>query len=163
MASTICRLFYRFVQYSTDIVPRELGIGSDTAFLDDVPGYAWGLIDVMAKSGLRYLIHGPGGFRSNAADDMPIIYYIAGPSGCDVLVFRTVVYYQEFDRNIKPSYIPSVDGPRGSIIGLSWATGSTSGAWCKNLDPSSMPQRSSGRSFRLRVPSSANTKRRLGS
>jgi len=86
-------------------VPRELGIGSDYAILDDVPGYTWGLIDVMAKSGLRYLIHGANGYRSNAPDDMPIIYYIAGPSGSEVLVFHTVVYYQEFDRDIKPSYL----------------------------------------------------------
>ena len=96
---------HRFVQYATNNVPRELGIGSDFGILDDVPGYTWDLIDVMAKSGLRYFIHGANGYRSNAPDDMPIIYYIAGPSGGEVLVFHTVVYYQEFDRDMKPSYL----------------------------------------------------------
>jgi len=96
---------HRFVQYSTNNLPRELGISTEFGMLDDVPGYTWGLIDVMAKSGLRYLIHGANGYRSNAPDDMPVIYYIAGPSGCEVLVFHTVVYYQEFDRDIKPSYL----------------------------------------------------------
>jgi Glycosyl hydrolases family 38 N-terminal domain/Glycosyl hydrolases family 38 C-terminal beta sandwich domain/Glycosyl hydrolases family 38 C-terminal domain len=96
---------HRFVQYSTINVPRELGIGTDFGMLDDVPGYTWSLVDVMAKSGLRYLIHGANGDRSNAPDDMPLIYYIAGPSGCEVLVFHTVVYYQDFDRDMKPSYL----------------------------------------------------------
>lgn len=96
---------HRFVQYSTNKLPRELRISSNFGMLDDVPGYTWGLIDVMAKSGLQYLIHGANGDRSNAPDDMPIIHYIAGPSGCEVLVFHTVTYYQEFDRLSNPPYM----------------------------------------------------------
>jgi len=98
---------HRFVQYTTNNVRRDFGICSEYGILDDVPGYTWGLIDVMAKSGLRYLIHGANGARSNAPDDMPMLYYIEGPSGGEVLVFHTVVYYQEFDREMKSSYMLS--------------------------------------------------------
>jgi len=49
---------HRSVYYTTERLSREFGIHLEGAILDDVNGFTWGLPEVMAKAGLRYLVMG---------------------------------------------------------------------------------------------------------
>ncbi|MBW7864691.1 MAG: hypothetical protein H3C30_09800 [Candidatus Hydrogenedentes bacterium] len=63
---------------------RETGLAIDTAMISDVPGYTWGLIPVLAQSGVKYMSIGPNaghriGFTLKAWGDKP--FYWVSPSG----------------------------------------------------------------------------------
>jgi alpha-mannosidase len=63
---------------------RETGVTIDTAMISDVPGYTWGLIPVLAQSGVKYMSIGPNaghriGFTLKAWGDKP--FYWVSPSG----------------------------------------------------------------------------------
>ena len=63
---------------------RETGVPIDTAMISDVPGYTWGLVPVLAQSGVKYLSIGPNaghriGSTLKAWGDRP--YYWVSPSG----------------------------------------------------------------------------------
>jgi len=49
---------YELVDYALRL-RREFGIPIDSAMISDVPGYTWGLVPVLATSGIRYLSAGP--------------------------------------------------------------------------------------------------------
>ena len=49
---------YELVDYALRL-RREYGIPIDSAMISDVPGYTWGLVPVLASSGIRYLSLGP--------------------------------------------------------------------------------------------------------
>lgn len=63
---------------------REHGIAIDTAMITDVPGYTWGIIPVLAQSGVRYFSIGPNaghriGYTLSTWGDKP--FYWVSPSG----------------------------------------------------------------------------------
>ena len=63
---------------------RETGVTLDTAMISDVPGYTWGLVPVLAQSGVKYLSIGPNathriGFTLKTWGDKP--FYWVSPSG----------------------------------------------------------------------------------
>jgi hypothetical protein len=56
--------------------------------LDDVPGFTWGLVEAMAKSGVRYLVIGADAWRNNI-QDAPLFFYLSGPEGGEILIWRS--------------------------------------------------------------------------
>lgn len=89
---------HRTVYYATNRLTREFGIDCEGVILDDVPGFTWGLIEVMTKSGLRYLVMGSNGYRDNMQNgNAPILFYLAGPEGSEVLVWRPIHYGESYD------------------------------------------------------------------
>ncbi len=63
---------------------REHGVTIDSAMITDVPGYTWGIIPVLAKSGVKYFSVGPNrghriGFTLTQWGDKP--FYWVSPSG----------------------------------------------------------------------------------
>ena len=65
-------------------VRDELGITIDTAMISDVPGYTWGLMMVLAQSGVKYFSMGPN--RGDRVGHMPAAwgdkpFYWVSPSG----------------------------------------------------------------------------------
>ena len=89
---------HRSVYYTTERLSREFGIHLEGAILDDVSGFTWGLPEVMAKAGLRYLVMGVDSWRNNMGNgNAPVLYYLAGPDGSEILVWRAVIYSEGFD------------------------------------------------------------------
>lgn len=89
---------HRSVYYATNRLTREFGINLEGAILDDENGFSWGLVEVMAKSGLRYLIMGSNGDRDNMQNgNAPTLFYLEGTSGSEILVWRSVLYPEGFD------------------------------------------------------------------
>ena len=73
---------HRAVYYTTNRLTREFGINLEAAVLDDVNGYTWGLVEVLAKSGVHYLVMGSNGDRDNMQNgNAPTLFYLAGPDG----------------------------------------------------------------------------------
>jgi len=65
-------------------VRDELGVPVDTAMISDVPGYTWGIVTVLAQSGVKYWSIGPNrgdriGTTLDAWGDRP--FYWVSPSG----------------------------------------------------------------------------------
>jgi hypothetical protein len=63
---------------------RDHGLTIDTAMISDVPGYTWGLIPVLAQSGVKYFSIGPNaghriGYTLSTWGDKP--FYWVSPSG----------------------------------------------------------------------------------
>ena len=79
---------------------KETGITIDTAMISDVPGYTWGLIPVLAQSGVKYMSIGPNaghriGFTLKAWGDKP--FYWVSPSGKEeVLCWMVGMAYSWF-------------------------------------------------------------------
>ncbi|MEW5978315.1 MAG: glycosyl hydrolase-related protein [Acidobacteriota bacterium] len=89
---------HRSVYYATNHLSREFGIKLDGAILDDVNGFTWGLVEVMAKSGLKYLVMGSNGDRDNMQNgNAPTLFYLEGPEGSRILIWRPVHYVEGFD------------------------------------------------------------------
>ncbi|MBZ5565279.1 MAG: hypothetical protein LAP13_23020 [Acidobacteriia bacterium] len=89
---------HRAVYYATNRLSDKFGINLEGAILDDVNGFAWGLVEVMAKSGLRYLVMGSNGDRDNMQNgNAPTLFYLAGPDGSEILIWRSVQYVEGFD------------------------------------------------------------------
>ena len=89
---------HRSVYYTTERLSREFGIHPEGAILDDVNGYTFGLPEVMAKAGLRYLVMGSNGDRDNMQNgNAPTLFYLAGPDGSEILVWRSIQYVEGFD------------------------------------------------------------------
>jgi hypothetical protein len=89
---------HRAVYYTTNRLTREFGINLEGAVLDDVNGFTWGLVEVFAKSGVRYLVMGSNGDRDNMQNgNAPTLFYLAGPDGSEILIWRSAVYVEGFD------------------------------------------------------------------
>ena len=89
---------HRSVYYTTERLPREFGIRPQGVILDDVNGFTWALPEVMAKSGLRYLVMGSNGGRNNMQNgNAPTLFYLAGPDGSEILVWRSIQYIEGFN------------------------------------------------------------------
>jgi len=89
---------HRSVYYTTERLSREYGIQLEGAILDDVNGFTWGLPEVMAKAGLRYLVMGSNGDRDNMQNgNAPTLFYLGGPDGSEILVWRSIQYVEGFD------------------------------------------------------------------
>ncbi|MGA3328639.1 MAG: glycoside hydrolase family 38 C-terminal domain-containing protein [Terriglobia bacterium] len=89
---------HRSVYYTTERLSREFGIHPEGAILDDVNGFTWGLPEVMAKAGLRYLVMGSNGDRDNMQNgNAPTLFYLAGPDGSEILIWRSIQYVEGFN------------------------------------------------------------------
>ncbi len=89
---------HRAVYYSTNRLAREFGINPEGVILDDVNGFTWGLVEVMAKSGLRYMVMGSNGDRDNMQNgNAPTLFYLQGPDGSEILIWRPNQYGEGFD------------------------------------------------------------------
>ena len=81
---------------------RDTGVTIDTAMISDVPGYTWGLIPVLAQSGVKYMSIGPNaghriGFTLKTWGDKP--FYWVSPSGQEeVLCWMVAKAYSWFHR-----------------------------------------------------------------
>jgi len=75
----------------------------DSAMISDVPGYTWGLVSVLAQSGVKYISWGPNGgdHLGYARGFDNKAFYWRSPSGKDkVLVWQSPNgYYPNFDNN----------------------------------------------------------------
>jgi hypothetical protein len=65
-------------------ISRDHGLAVDAAMISDVPGYTWGIVPVLAQSGVKYLSIGPNhchriGYTLDAWGDRP--FYWISPSG----------------------------------------------------------------------------------
>jgi hypothetical protein len=89
---------HRSVYYTTERLSREFGIHPEGAILDDVNGFTWALPEVMAKAGLRYLVMGSNGDRDNMQNgNAPTLFYLAGPDGSEILIWRPIQYVEGFN------------------------------------------------------------------
>jgi hypothetical protein len=89
---------HRSVYYATNRLTREFGVNLEGAILDDVNGFTWGLVEVMAKSGLRYLVMGSNGDRDNMQNgNAPTLFYLEGPDSSEILIWRPIQYVEGFD------------------------------------------------------------------
>lgn len=83
----------RSVRYTTSTLAKEFDLNVQTAILDDVPGFTWGLAEVLARSGIRYFVFGGNQTRSNLLiDTIPILFYWEGPAGGKVMLWRSARY-----------------------------------------------------------------------
>ncbi len=80
----------RFIYASKDIEKR-LGVTTDLAMMDDVPGFTLRLPQVLARSGIKYFVTGSnlfiGGGTSLHPGKMP--FYWRSPDGSSVLTWQT--------------------------------------------------------------------------
>jgi hypothetical protein len=89
---------HRSVYFATNRLTRKFGVNIEGAILDDVNGFTWGLVEVMAKSGLRYLLMGANGDRDNMTNgNAPTLFYLEGPEGSRILIWRPIHYVEGFD------------------------------------------------------------------
>jgi hypothetical protein len=89
---------HRSVYYATNRLTRQFGVNIEGAILDDVNGFAWSLVEVMAKTGLRYLLLGANGDRDNMTNgNAPSLFYLEGPEGSKILIWRPIHYVEGFD------------------------------------------------------------------
>ncbi len=80
----------RFIYASKD-VDKRLGVTTDLAMMDDVPGFTLRLPQVLARSGIKYFVTGSnlfiGGGTSLHPGKMP--FYWRSPDGSTVLTWQT--------------------------------------------------------------------------
>ncbi len=97
---------------------QKYHITIDSAMISDVPGYTWGLIPVLAQSGVKYLSIGPNsghriGYTLSEWGDKP--FYWESPSGKDRVLcwmagmgyswFHTGLNYTKIDRKLESTRI----------------------------------------------------------
>jgi len=78
----------RLVDFAQTLRQR-FGVTIDTAMITDVPGYTWGIVPVLAKSGVKYFSVGPNrghriGYTLSTWGDKP--FYWESPSGQDSIL-----------------------------------------------------------------------------
>ena len=75
---------------------RQHGFRLRSAFLDDVPGFAWTLPTALAAAGVEHLVWGPDPIRSLAHHNREALYRLTGPDGRrGVLVWQAPYAYIE--------------------------------------------------------------------
>jgi len=78
----------RLVDYAR-VLRKRYDVTIDTAMITDVPGYTWGIVPVLAKSGIKYFSVGPNrghriGYTLSTWGDKP--FYWESPSGRDSIL-----------------------------------------------------------------------------
>ena len=78
----------RLVDYARTL-RRRFDVTIDTAMITDVPGYTWGIVPVLAQSGVKYFSIGPNrghriGYTLSAWGDKP--FYWESPSGSEKIL-----------------------------------------------------------------------------
>jgi len=78
----------RLVDYAR-VLRQRYDVTIDTAMITDVPGYTWGIVPVLAKSGIKYFSVGPNrghriGYTLSTWGDKP--FYWESPSGRDSIL-----------------------------------------------------------------------------
>lgn len=74
----------------------RFGIRIQTAFLNDVPGWAWSLPSVLAQSKIEFLVWGPDPIRAMThLSDRPPLYWAQAPDGRKVLTWQGPFAYIE--------------------------------------------------------------------
>jgi len=83
--------------YPAEKLRKEWNISIETVIQNDVPGYSWDLPQVLAKSGIKYMVTGInawlGGGTSIPMRDIP--FYWQGPDGSKVLTWISFDAYVE--------------------------------------------------------------------
>jgi alpha-mannosidase len=94
---------------------REHDVTIDSAMITDVPGYTWGMVPVLAQSGVKYLSIGPNfghriGYTLSTWGDKP--FYWQSPSGQERILcwmagmgyswFHTGLNYKALQSKLKP-------------------------------------------------------------
>ncbi len=82
---------------SADRIRRRYGVPIDTAMISDVPGVTWGIVTVMAQSGVKYFSWGPNpsDHLGSARDFDQQPFYWLSPSGKErILVWQGINGYQ---------------------------------------------------------------------
>ncbi|MBN1815821.1 MAG: hypothetical protein JW828_00580 [Sedimentisphaerales bacterium] len=94
---------------------KDNGIRIDSAMITDVPGYTWGLVPILAQSGIKYLSIGPNfghriGYTLSTWGDKP--FYWVGPSGKEKVLcwmagmgyswFHTGLNYTALQQKLQP-------------------------------------------------------------
>jgi alpha-mannosidase len=75
---------------------RRYGFPLRSAFLDDVPGFAWSLPTALAAAGVEHLVWGPDPIRSLAHHNPEALYRLRGPDGrAGVLTWQAPYAYIE--------------------------------------------------------------------
>ena len=97
---------------------KKYGLTIDSAMITDVPGYTWGLVPVLAHSGVKYLSIGPNfghriGYTLSTWGDKP--FYWESPSGKGKVLcwmagmgyswFHTGLNYTKIDRKLEATRI----------------------------------------------------------
>ncbi|MDQ1256114.1 MAG: alpha-mannosidase [Candidatus Hydrogenedentes bacterium] len=88
---------------------REFGFAIDSAMISDVPGYTWGMIPVLAQSGVKYFSIGPNGnhrigYTLSQWGDKP--FYWVSPSGKErVLCWVHAKAYSWFHHSVNREQI----------------------------------------------------------
>lgn len=85
----------RLTEFATTL-SRRFDFPLDTAFLNDVPGLAWSVPQILHKSGIRYLVWGPNQIRSlvHRSHQNPLFYF-ESPDGSRILVWQAPFSYLE--------------------------------------------------------------------
>lgn len=79
------------ITYDMKDLEKRLGIKTDFAMMDDVPGFTLRLPQILARSGVRYFVNGSNLFISGGTSLSPgqVPFYWQSPDGSRVLTWQT--------------------------------------------------------------------------
>jgi len=79
------------ITYDMKAIEKQLGVKTDFAIMDDVPGFTSRLPQVLARSGIKYFINGSNLFLFGGTSLTPgkMPFYWAAPDGSRVLTWQT--------------------------------------------------------------------------
>ncbi len=79
------------ITYDMKAIEKQLGVKSDFAIMDDVPGFTSRLPQVLARSGVKYFVNGSNLFLFGGTSLTPgkIPFYWTAPDGSRILTWQT--------------------------------------------------------------------------
>lgn len=79
------------ITYDMNAIEKQLGVKSDFAIMDDVPGFTQRLPQVLARSGVKYFVNGSNLFLFGGTSLTPgkMPFYWTAPDGSKVLTWQT--------------------------------------------------------------------------
>lgn len=79
------------IVYDMKAIEKQLGIKTDFAMMDDVPGFTLRLPQVLARSGVKYFVNGSNLFIGGGTSLSPgkVPFYWQSPDGSKVLTWQT--------------------------------------------------------------------------
>lgn len=77
----------RALYVGTRTLADRFGVHPDTAMQDDVTGVTWQDIQMLAKSGVKYLMNGANPTRAPRPQDAPALFWWKAPNGSKVLTW----------------------------------------------------------------------------
>jgi hypothetical protein len=98
------------IVYDMKAIEKQLGVRTDFAMMDDVPGFTLRLPQVLARSGVRYFVNGSnlfiGGGTSLSPGQVP--FYWQSPDGSRVLTWQTQSRFGGYTEAFADYYIDPV-------------------------------------------------------